>query len=72
MINFGIDIKNICKSFGKTCALKNFSIDFKPSSMHVIVGPEGAGKTTLLRILAGLLIPDAGEFSYYNHGLNQY
>jgi ABC-2 type transport system ATP-binding protein len=30
------------------------------SGLAAVVGPNGAGKTTLLRVLAGLLVPDAG------------
>jgi ABC-2 type transport system ATP-binding protein len=26
-----------------------------------LIGPDGAGKTTLMRLIAGLLVPDAGE-----------
>ncbi|MBF0361933.1 MAG: ABC transporter ATP-binding protein [Oligoflexia bacterium] len=63
--NISIELNNVSKSFGNTSALRNFSINFHSSSMHVIVGPEGAGKTTLMRILAGLLPSYTGEIKYH-------
>jgi len=37
-------------------------VDATPPSGHLtgLLGPNGAGKTTLLRLVAGLLVPDAG------------
>ncbi len=36
-------------------------LDVSTSSRLMITGPNGAGKSTLLRILAGRLMPDAGD-----------
>ena len=40
-------------------ALAEIDLDLQPG-LTAMVGPNGAGKTTLLRVLAGLLVPDAG------------
>ncbi|HEX5716625.1 MAG TPA: ABC transporter ATP-binding protein [Thermoanaerobaculia bacterium] len=40
-------------------ALEEVDLDLQPG-LTAVVGPNGAGKTTLLRVLAGLLVPDAG------------
>ncbi len=44
----------------RTPALKDISIDVRPSEILAIVGESGSGKTTLGRIAVGLLNPDSG------------
>ncbi|AMN41516.1 ABC transporter ATP-binding protein [Rhodoplanes sp. Z2-YC6860] len=44
----------------RTPALKDISIDVRPSEILAIVGESGSGKTTLGRIAVGLLQPDSG------------
>ncbi len=45
----------------KVIALNNVSFEAKNGQILSILGPNGAGKTTLLKILAGLILPDAGH-----------
>lgn len=56
-----IKISSISKSFGKVKAVDDVSFDVRPGELFGLIGPDGAGKTTLFRILATLLLPDAGE-----------
>ncbi|MBL8837622.1 MAG: ABC transporter ATP-binding protein [Alphaproteobacteria bacterium] len=44
-----------------TTALDGLSARILPGRITGIVGPDGAGKTTLMRLIAGLLLPDAGS-----------
>lgn len=41
--------------------LTDVSLDIKPGSITVLIGPSGTGKTTLLRCLAMLATPQRGE-----------
>lgn len=41
--------------------LANFDFELRPGEVHALVGANGAGKSTFARILAGLVIPDAGQ-----------
>ena len=54
-------VVGIGKTFGKTIALANVSLDFHAGEVHAILGENGAGKTTLVRILSGISKPDAGR-----------
>lgn len=52
---------NIEKSFGRTHALRDFSLTIPEGSLISLLGPSGCGKTTALRILAGLITADSGK-----------
>ena len=53
-----IEIENLCKKFGATPVLQNFS--WTVDRPMVLMGRSGCGKTTLLRILLGLETADSG------------
>ena len=48
-------------------ALDDVSFDVHPREFVCVLGPSGSGKTTLLRILAGLISPTSGSFTF-GHG----
>lgn len=56
-----IEIRNVSKSFGDKCILKDVSISVKRGEFLTLLGPSGCGKTTLLRMIAGFGSPDSGE-----------
>jgi sodium transport system ATP-binding protein len=61
-----ISVTGIVKSFGKkreVHAVRNVSFSAPDGQITGLLGPNGAGKTTLLRILATLIVPDAGQAS---------
>jgi ABC-type multidrug transport system ATPase subunit len=45
---------------GRISVLEAADLDVERGTLVSVVGANGAGKTTLLRILAGLILPDAG------------
>ncbi|HUO86166.1 MAG TPA: ABC transporter ATP-binding protein [Thermoanaerobaculia bacterium] len=55
-----VRVEGLGKRFGDTSALEDVSFAVPPGEVFGLIGPDGAGKTTLLRILATLLVPDAG------------
>ncbi len=55
-----VEVSGIAKSFGSTKALDGVDLSVPAGTVLGLLGPNGAGKTTLVRILATLLIPDAG------------
>jgi ABC-2 type transport system ATP-binding protein len=56
-----VSVQGLVKRFGPTTALDGVSCDIRPGELFGFIGPDGAGKTTLFRILATLLVPDAGH-----------
>lgn len=58
-----LSINNITKTYGKKCALNNFSLDLS-AGVYGLLGPNGAGKSTLIGTITGLVKPDRGAVSY--------
>jgi NitT/TauT family transport system ATP-binding protein len=60
-----VHIHDVTVSFpapeGRLTALHDCSLDVAAGSLTVVIGPNGSGKSTLLRVIAGLLVPDAGR-----------
>lgn len=56
-----IGFEAVSHRFGDKQILENCSFTLPPSGITGLSAPSGVGKTTLLRLLAGLILPQAGE-----------
>jgi len=56
-----IETRHLTKQYGKLTALNDVNLTVEEDAVFGFIGPNGAGKTTTLKILAGLLLPTAGE-----------
>lgn len=56
-----IEVKNVSKSFGSTCALDQISLTFEENKIYGLLGRNGAGKTTLLNIITNRIFADSGD-----------
>ncbi|MEO1692429.1 MAG: ABC transporter ATP-binding protein [Cyanobacteria bacterium J06631_6] len=57
-----IRVENICFSWStEASVLRDCSLQVPQGEFWMLLGNNGSGKSTLLRLLAGLLIPDAGS-----------
>jgi ABC-2 type transport system ATP-binding protein len=60
-MNYVIEIRNLRKTYAKTVAVEDLSLDVNEGEIFGMVGPNGAGKTTTIECLEGLRLPDSGE-----------
>lgn len=58
--NKTIELADICKKYGDTTLIKNFSYIFLSDDRIGIVGENGCGKSTLMKIIMGEVTPDTG------------
>ncbi|MCA0250937.1 MAG: ABC transporter ATP-binding protein [Actinobacteria bacterium] len=57
----GLAIRGLTKSFGEIEAVAGVELDVPRGAVFGLLGPDGAGKSTLIRMLATVLVPDAGD-----------
>lgn len=60
-----LSVRHLRKTYRGREALRDLSFTLEAGDAAALVGPKGAGKTTLVRILAGLVLPEAGEVSLF-------
>jgi len=56
-----LEVKGVDKRFGAVVALESAELDVECGEVHVLIGSNGSGKSTLCKIIAGSVVPDAGE-----------
>src|SRR5919109_687556 len=56
-----IDVKQVCKRYNQTIAVKSCDLQVGAAEILALLGPSGSGKTTLLRLIAGFEKPDEGR-----------
>ena len=56
-----IEIRSLQAGYGEAPVLDRVSLTLPDQGVVAFTGPSGSGKTTLLRVLAGLLLPQAGS-----------
>ena len=56
-----VRLAGLGRSFPGVRALDDVTLEFRAGEIHSVIGENGAGKSTLVKLLAGLLVPDAGE-----------
>jgi sulfonate transport system ATP-binding protein len=66
MNGYGIEIKNLKKSFGDLDVIDHVDLTIEPGEFVAIVGHSGCGKSTLLRMIAGLDFPTEGSIKLNN------
>ena len=60
-------VSNIQKQYDAQKAVDDISFELHHGEIVGFLGPNGAGKSTTLKMIAGILIPDAGKITINNH-----
>jgi len=60
-------VQGLTKRFGETVAVRDVSLTVRSGELFGFIGADGSGKTTLFRVLATLLLPDAGSAQVLGH-----
>ena len=70
MNNIAVRCSDITKSFGRTPAIQQVSLELEEGKFLALLGPSGCGKTTLLRLIAGFEVPDSGTIEVGGRTVN--
>ncbi len=68
-MTYTVNAVGIRKAFRDKTVLDGVDLSVPAGQIVALLGPNGAGKTTLIRILATLLLPDAGTAVVAGHDL---
>lgn len=64
-----IEICNLRKSYGKTCAVDGLNLTIEQGELFSLLGVNGAGKSSVIRMLSGISRPDAGDARLMEHSI---
>ena len=56
-----VQMEGVGKRWGDAWPVKDVSLSIRPGDFYTLLGPPRSGKTTLLKMIAGLIVPDAGR-----------
>ncbi len=64
-----IVLAGVRKSYGRTLAVRELSLEVQRGELFAFLGPNGAGKTTTIKMIVGLLRPDEGDVHVCGHAI---
>jgi branched-chain amino acid transport system ATP-binding protein len=59
-----LEVSRVGKRFGGHQVVDDVSFRIRPGSITGLIGPNGAGKTTMFNLIAGSLLPTAGQIRF--------
>jgi branched-chain amino acid transport system ATP-binding protein len=67
----GLEVRNLCKSFGGLSVARNIDFDLDPGARKALIGPNGAGKSTFANLITGILAPTSGTIRFKGHDIGK-
>ncbi len=65
-----IILKSVGKKYNYDWIFNHLNFTFELGKSYALLGQNGCGKSTLIQIIAGSIIPSAGEVTYIKNGKN--
>ena len=56
-----VELRGVRKAYGGLTVADGIDLSIQHGELVCLLGPSGCGKTTTLRLIAGFIVPDAGE-----------
>ncbi len=56
-----VELEHLTKYYGEVGANRDVNLDVRPGEFLTFLGPSGSGKTTTLMMIAGFVVPTAGD-----------
>jgi iron(III) transport system ATP-binding protein len=56
-----VELRGVRKAYGRLVVADGIDLSIGHGELVCLLGPSGCGKTTTLRLIAGFIVPDAGE-----------
>ncbi len=65
-----VELRGVRKTYGRLVVADGIDLLINHGELVCLLGPSGCGKTTTLRLVAGFIVPDAGEILVGNQRLS--
>ncbi len=62
-----IKMECVTKSYKGVPAIRDIDFDLQKGEIHALLGENGAGKSTLTKIMAGVVMANAGKMIFHDH-----
>ena len=56
-----LEARGLVKRYGSVTAIDGADFELRAGEVLAVIGDNGAGKSSLIKVLAGAVVPDAGE-----------
>jgi branched-chain amino acid transport system permease protein len=67
-----LEAREVTKSFGGLTAVNRVSLAVEEGTITALIGPNGAGKSTFFKLLAGEIVPTAGDIFFRGERITGY
>lgn len=60
-----LSISSLSKHYGRIHAVDSLSLEVQEGQVFGLLGPNGSGKTTALGMILSIILPDSGQFEWF-------